>query len=72
MGSDFKEIVKEELVEQELNRLITVAEAAELLGVSKTTIRRMSNTNLIPSYRIGTGRHRRFRKRDIVKLLETE
>lgn len=72
MADDFKEIIKEELVEQELNRLITVSEAAELLGVSKTTIRRMSNANLIPTYRIGTGRHRRFRKRDILRLLESK
>jgi len=72
MTEEFEDSLKDELYEKELNRLISVAEAAQLLGVSKTTIRRMSNSELIPSYRVGTGRHRRFRKKDIIKILETK
>ena len=57
--------------ERELNRMLTVAEAAELLGVSKTTIRRYSNQGKLKSYRIGTGKHRRFRKKDVLDLIDS-
>ena len=67
---DLREDLKEELLEKELNRMMTLAEAAEMLGVSKVTLRRWTNGNRLRSYRIGTGRHRRFRKRDLLQFLE--
>ena len=65
-----KEEIKEQLLEKELNRMLTVAEAAELLGVSKSTIRRLSKIGEIKSFRVGTGKHRRFRKKDLLDYFE--
>jgi excisionase family DNA binding protein len=67
---DMKEELKEKLLEKELDRLLTVAEASEILGVSKSTMRRLNTLDLIKSYRIGTGKHRRFRKKDLLEYLE--
>ena len=67
---DLKEELKERLLEKELNRMLTVAEASDILGVSKSTIRRLNKINEIKSYRIGTGKHRRFRKKDLLDYLE--
>ena len=71
MDKDIKDYLKDQLLEKELNRMLTVSEAAELLGVSNTSIRRFSNSGDIKSYRIGQGRHRRFRKRDLLEYLES-
>jgi len=65
-----KEDIAKEALEKELNRMLTVSEAAELLGVSKSTMRRLSTLKEIKSYRIGTGKHRRFRKKDLLEYLE--
>lgn len=67
-----EDLEEEEALERELNRMLTVAEAGELLGVSKTTIRRFANSGKLRSYRIGPGKHRRFRKRDVLQVLELE
>ncbi len=64
-----KNSLKKEL-EKELDRMLTVTEASEIFGVSKSTIRRLNNIGEIKSYRIGTGKHRRFRKRDLLDYLE--
>ncbi len=61
---------KDVLLDKELDRMLTVAEAAELLGVSCASIRRYANEGKIKVYRIGPGRHRRFRKRDVLEYLE--
>jgi excisionase family DNA binding protein len=70
MRKGYKEELKEKLLEKELNRMLSVTEAAEVLGVSKSTVRRLNTINEIKSYRIGTGRHRRFRKKDLLDYLE--
>jgi len=62
--------LKEEILERELERLLDLDEASEVLGVSKTTLRRLDNLKQIRTYRIGTGRHRRFKKRDLLEYLE--
>lgn len=67
---NLKDEIKERLLEKELNRMLTVAEAAELLGVSKSTIRRLNKIGEIKSFRVGTGKHRRFRKKDLLDYLE--
>ncbi|GEM_PF-1117141 len=61
---------KEQILERELMRMLTMEEAAEIMGVSKSTLRRLDNTGLIKSYRIGTGKHRRFRKKELLDYLE--
>ncbi|MDI6703061.1 MAG: helix-turn-helix domain-containing protein [bacterium] len=67
-----EDLREEDALERELDRMLTVAEAGELLGVSKTTIRRLANSGKLRSYRVGPGKHRRFRKRDVIQILKLE
>jgi excisionase family DNA binding protein len=71
MAKDYREDLKNSLLEKELDRMLTITEAADLLGVSCTSLRRYSNEGRIKSYRVGTGKHRRFRKRDVLDYLES-
>ena len=57
-------------LEREMNRMLSVSEASYILGVSASTLRRIANMGEVRSYRIGTGRHRRFRKGDLLGYLE--
>lgn len=59
-----------ERLDKELDRMLSVTEAAEIFGVSKSTIRRLNNLGEIKSYRVGTGKHRRFKKKDLLDYLE--
>ncbi|MBU1782178.1 helix-turn-helix domain-containing protein [bacterium] len=52
-----------------MDQMLTVAEAADLLGVSKVTVRRFTNSGQLKAYRLGSGKHRRFRKRDVLQIL---
>ncbi|MBU1628115.1 helix-turn-helix domain-containing protein [bacterium] len=66
------ERIEDGVAERELEQWFTVSQAAEFLGVSKTTVRRLSNSGDLKNYRIGTGRHRRFKKKDVIETLEGE
>jgi excisionase family DNA binding protein len=66
----YTEDLKNALLDRELNRMLTITEAAEILGVSCTSLRRYANEGKIRAYRVGTGKHRRFRKRDVLEYLE--
>jgi excisionase family DNA binding protein len=66
----YTEDLKNLLLERELDRMLTITEAADLLGVSCTSLRRYANEGRIRVYRVGSGRHRRFRKRDVLAYLE--
>ncbi len=70
MGGSYREELKNTLLERELDRMLTITEASVLLGVSCASLRRYSNEGKIKAYRVGTGRHRRFRKRDVLEYLE--
>lgn len=70
MKNNVKNELKKNSLKKELDRMLTVTEASEIFGVSKSTIRRLNNIGEIKSYRIGTGKHRRFRKRDLLDYLE--
>jgi len=70
MAEDTQKDMKDILLNRELDRMLTVTEAAELLGVSCASIRRYANEGKIKVYRVGSGRHRRFRKRDVLEYLE--
>ncbi|RLA89622.1 MAG: DNA-binding protein [Deltaproteobacteria bacterium] len=70
MAEDTQKNMKDVLLDRELDRMLTVTEAAELLGVSCASIRRYANEGKIKVYRVGSGRHRRFRKRDVLEYLE--
>lgn len=71
MGSNYTEVLKNELLDKELNRMLTITEASELLGVSCSSLRRYANERKIRVYRVGPAGHRRFRKRDVLEYLES-
>jgi len=70
MGSNYTEDLKNVLLDKELNKMLTITEAAELLGVSCTSLRKYANEGKVKVYRVGGGKHRRFRKRDVLEYLE--
>jgi len=53
--------------------MLTVGEAALLLGLHENTVRRWSQKGILKAYRLGTRSDRRFRRQDVEDLLkETE
>ena len=50
-------------------RLMNVGEVAEILHVHPNTLRKWSDQGLIPTYRIGQRRDRRFAVQDLVDFL---
>ena len=53
-------------------RVVTVGEASEILHVHPNTLRKWSDRGLIPSYRIGQRRDRRFVLEDLIDFLERD
>ena len=51
-----------------MSRLISIAEASEMLGVTTKTLKIWANEDKIKSYRTA-GKHRRFRVEDIDNFL---
>ena len=51
-------------------KLMSVGQAALILSVHPNTLRNWSNKGLIPSYRIGQRRDRRFALNDLQEFLE--
>jgi excisionase family DNA binding protein len=49
--------------------LLTTGQAAECLGICSNTARRWSDRGILASYRIGPRGDRRFRRREVEKLL---
>jgi len=49
--------------------LLTTAQAAGLLNVHPNTVRNWADSALLPSYRVGPRRDRRFRRVDVESLL---
>jgi excisionase family DNA binding protein len=52
--------------------LLDIAEAAALLRVSEASLRRWTNTGLLPCLRIGGRRERRFRRADLLAFVERQ
>ena len=50
-------------------KLVSTSEASKILSVSPTTLRKWADQGIIPSYRIGERRDRRFAIQDLVALL---
>ncbi len=48
--------------------LLTIGQAAEIVGVSIDTLRRWDNDGTLPARRIGEGKQRRYRRADLDKL----
>ena len=53
------------------NELLTISEAAELLKVSKASLRRWSNNGMLTCYRVGDRAERRFRLDDLLVFVTT-
>jgi excisionase family DNA binding protein len=53
------------------DRWLTIDEAARLLGVGQSTLRRWSDAGLVPVYRTAGG-HRRYRETDLLAVLRSE
>lgn len=52
-------------------KMIGVSEAAKILGASETTVRRWTNAGLIPCYRIGIRKDRKFIAKELRDTLQT-
>lgn len=64
-----EEMIRQRKETQNHAELLTTAQAAELLNVHPNTVRNWADAALLPSYRIGPRRDRRFRKVDVESLL---
>jgi transcriptional repressor of dcmA and dcmR len=53
-----------------MNELLDIAQAAALLNVSETSLRRWTNSGRLPCLRVGLRRERRFRRGDLLAFLE--
>ncbi len=49
--------------------IMTISEVAYFLRVHPNTIRHWTNKGLLPSFRLGTRRDRRFRREDVENFL---
>lgn len=54
-----------------MEQLLNIKEAARILHVTETTIRRWTNTGLLNCYRIGPKRERRFKMEDLTQYLKS-
>ena len=53
------------------DRLLTIAQASELAGVSSVSIRRWTNSGKLKTYR-SAGNHRRIKTSDLMRLIDKE
>ena len=58
-----------QLLTQNEIHLLTTAQAAAVLNVHPNTVRNWADAGLLPSYRVGPRRDRRFRRTDVEALL---
>lgn len=54
-----------------IKKLLTITEAAEFLKVSKTSLRRWTNSGQLPCYRVGRRNERRFLADDLTALISS-
>jgi DNA (cytosine-5)-methyltransferase 1 len=52
-------------------KLITIREAAEMLGVHQETLRRWDNEGKLKAVRVGKVGHRKYNKEEVERLLRT-
>jgi excisionase family DNA binding protein len=69
--SKFKSTAKKP-AEMPFEPLMTAGEVAEALNVHVNTVRRWSDNGRLPSYRLSERGDRRFKRQDVIKLLEKE
>ncbi len=56
---------------QRFGALLTVGQVATLLNIHVNTVRRWSAQGLLPTYRVGPRRDRRFERAEVERLLTT-
>lgn len=49
--------------------LLSIKQAAQILNVSPWTLRKWDNEKKLIAIRIGSGKHRRYKKEDIIEVL---
>lgn len=54
----------------DLEKLLTLKQAAEILNVAPITLRRWDEDGILVAVRVGKRRDRRYRREDIEKLLK--
>ncbi len=54
------------------SRMLTTTEVAEFLHVHPNTVRQWANKGLLPVYRLGARRDRRFRWRDVDNFVKPD
>lgn len=52
------------------DEIITLAEASAILGLHPNTLRKWDNSGYLKAIRFGTRKDRRYRKSDILRVLE--
>jgi excisionase family DNA binding protein len=51
------------------NEIITLSEACKILNCHPNTLRKWDNKGYLKAFRFGTRRDRRYRKSDVLKML---
>ena len=59
------------MAENKKNEIITLKEACEILNCHPNTLRKWDNKGFLKAIRFGTRGDRRYRKSDILKILDT-
>lgn len=60
------------MTETELPKLLTLKQVCEMLGVHANTLRDWDKKGILKAVRIGERGDRRYRKEDVMKLLEND
>ena len=64
-----KSMLKDSVSEQEMPELLSLKEACEILKCHPNTLRQWDKKGILVAVRFGERRDRRYRKEDILKLL---
>lgn len=56
---------------ERLPNLLSISEAAKVLNVSPWTLRNWDKRDVLKPVRVGTRRDRRYKKEDIIKILQS-
>jgi len=57
---------------KKVNKLLKIAETAELLNVHPNTLRKWDKRGILKAVRFGERRDRRYRKEDVERLLKSK
>lgn len=58
------------MTEPKKDKIITLAEASDILGVHPNTLRKWDNKGFLKAIPIGTRKDRRYRRSEVTKILE--